>query len=79
MKKALPNKMVREMRGEYDFPRGVRGKLADQYAKGTNIVVLDEDISKVFRTSKQVNDALRALVQIIRQQQTRKSSTTRSR
>lgn len=50
-----------EMRREYDFTSGVRGKYLPRLAKGANVVVLDRDMAKVFPTSKAVNDALRAL------------------
>lgn len=55
-----------EMRDEYDFSGGVRGKYAARYAKGTNIVVLDSDVAEIFPTSQSVNDALRALATVIR-------------
>jgi hypothetical protein len=54
-----------EMREEYDFSGGVRGKYAGRYAEGTNIVRLDPDVAKVFPDSDAVNSALRALVKII--------------
>lgn len=53
------------VREEYDFTGGVRGKYAARFAKGTNIVVLDPDVAKVFPDSESVNKALRALTQII--------------
>ncbi len=40
-----------EMLDEYDFSNGVIGKYAKQYAEGTNIVVLDPDVAKVFPDS----------------------------
>ena len=52
-----------DMRAEYDFSKGVRGKYASRYADGTNVVVLDPDVAKEFKTSEQVNDALRELAQ----------------
>jgi hypothetical protein len=55
-----------EMREEYDFSGGVRGKYAERYAQGTNLVRLDPDVAKVFPDSAAVNDALRALVKIIK-------------
>ncbi len=55
-----------EMRNEYDFTGGVRGKYAARYAEGTNIVVLDRDVAEVFPNSKAVNEALRALVTVIK-------------
>jgi hypothetical protein len=54
-----------EMREEYDFSGGVRGKYAERYAEGTNLVRLDPDVRKVFPDSESVNRALRALVKII--------------
>ena len=61
------NKEAAEMLDEYDFSRGVVGKYAKQYAEGTNIVLLDPDVAKVFPDSEAVNQALRAIAQIIRQ------------
>ena len=37
------------MRPHYDFTDGVRGKYAARYAEGTNVVLLEPDVSKVFR------------------------------
>ena len=39
------------MKDEYDFSKGVRGKYAKQYAEGTNVILLDTDVAKVFPTS----------------------------
>ena len=44
---------------ETDFTGGVRGKYYEQYRAGTNIVLLDPDVAKVFRDSAVVNRALR--------------------
>lgn len=33
-----------EMRSEYDFSGGVRGKYAERYAKGTTVDVLDPEV-----------------------------------
>jgi len=51
------------MRKEYDFAGGVRGKYADRFAEGTNLVVLDADIARRFTTSEEVNRALRRLLE----------------
>lgn len=56
-----------EMREEYDFSKGVRGKYAARYAQGSNIVVLDPDIAEVFPDSESVNKALRAIAEIARE------------
>jgi len=54
------------MLDEYDFSKGVRGKYAQRYAEGTNVVVLAPDVAAVFPDSESVNEALRALVKIAR-------------
>ena len=54
-----------EMLDEYDFSGGIRGKYAKKYMEGTNVVVLDPDITEYFPDSKSVNEALRGLVKII--------------
>jgi len=51
-----------DMRSEYDFSGGVRGKYAAQYAAGTNIVRLEPDIAAVFPDSESVNAALRMVM-----------------
>jgi len=56
-----------EMLDEYDFSRGIRGKYAQRYRQGTNLVKLDEDLRKYFPDDKAVNDALRSLVTILHQ------------
>jgi len=56
-----------EIQEEYDFRGGVRGKYADRYARGTNVVLLDPDVAEVFPDSAAVNQALRALVGIIKE------------
>jgi len=48
-----------EMRPEYDFSKGVRGKYAARFAKGSKVVVLDPDVAAEFQTSDAVNAALR--------------------
>lgn len=64
MKKKKPedDAEVRDMRPEYDFSGGVRGKYAERYAEGTNIVTLEPDIAEAFPDSKSVNDALREVL-----------------
>lgn len=56
-----------EMLTEYDFSQGIRGKHAEHYATGSNIVVLSPDVAESFPNSQAVNEALRALVTIARQ------------
>lgn len=47
-----------EMRDEYDFSDGVRGKYAARFAEGTNLVLLAPDVAAVFPTATAVNRAL---------------------
>lgn len=67
---------VREMRAEYDFSSGVRGKHASRYKKGTNLVVIDPDVAEVFPDSESVNEALRALIPIVRGRRKSRSHKT---
>jgi len=55
----------KEMLREYDFSQGVRGKYARRYARGSNVVVLEPDVAKVFPNAKAVNSSLRSLAEII--------------
>lgn len=57
-----------DLRPEYDLTRlkgGLKGKYAKLYAQGSNVVALDPDVAKVFRTSKAVNRSLRALIEVV--------------
>lgn len=70
LKKAMDTKGTTtdvEMLDEYDFSDGVRGKYAERYATGTNIVMLAPDVAEVFSDSESVNEALRALIRIARE------------
>ncbi len=49
-----------EMRSEYDFSGGVRGKYAKRYAEGTNLILLEPDLAAEFPDSRSVSRALRA-------------------
>ena len=57
-----------DMLEEYDFSRGVRGKYAEKYAKGANVVVIEPDVAKYFPDHDSVNESLRSLVDIIKRQ-----------
>ena len=58
-----------KMLEEYDFSNGVRGKYAQQYNDGVNIIKLDQDVRKIFPDAKSVNNALRTLINLIPQNQ----------
>ncbi|MBI2959910.1 MAG: hypothetical protein HYY28_06325 [Betaproteobacteria bacterium] len=51
-----------EMRPEYDFSGGVRGKYYRRYMASTNVVVLEPDVHKRFKNAAAVNEALRTLI-----------------
>ncbi|HEY2392776.1 MAG TPA: hypothetical protein VGK22_16495 [Candidatus Angelobacter sp.] len=66
MKKTSPNN---EMQVEYalaSMKGGVRGKYAKRYREGTNLVLLEPDVSEAFPTDKAVNQALRGILKITR-------------
>ena len=74
-RKARPRQAVDSLRDEYDFSRGVRGKHSALYASGTNVVVLEPDVASTFATATEVNEALRALAQIISRRASSRKST----
>ena len=60
-----------DLRPEYDFSElgnAVRGKYAEAYKQGSNLVLLDEDIARAFPNERAVNDALRLLMDLAKQQ-----------
>jgi hypothetical protein len=66
MKKAASRKR-NGLRREYDLKAlrgGVRGKYYRRYAAGTNLVLLDPDVADAFSSAKDVNEALRVLVNV---------------
>ena len=69
MKKKTKNNMTDELRPEYDLrsllKRGVRGKYAERYRAGTNLVLLAPDVAKAFANNTEaVNEALRLVIQL---------------
>lgn len=57
-----------ELRPEYDLRQllkgSPRGKYAKRYHAGTNVVLLDPDVRKVFRNERAVNEALRLVIEL---------------
>lgn len=67
MKKTDRVKETDELREEYDLSQmhgGARGKYAERYKQGSNVVVLAPDVLEVFPNAEAVNDALRMLIKI---------------
>ena len=59
---------------EYDFSKMKlvgRGIYAEQYRSGTNLVLLDSDVRKVFPDDEAVNEALRVIAKAAKQQAAR--------
>ena len=54
-----PNELEDDDIPETDFSGGIRGKYYERPRQGTNIVLLEPDVAKVFRDSAVVSQALR--------------------
>jgi hypothetical protein len=61
-----------DLRPEYDLSKllkdGVRGKYAERYQAGTNLVLLAPDVAQAFPNEEAVNEALRLVIQLARLQ-----------
>ena len=64
MKKTPRRRTPVEMRAEYDFSGGVRGKYVEKYRRGTNVILLEPKVAEAFPDSKSVNDTLKAVLAI---------------
>ena len=59
------------MRDEYDFSKLKslgKGKYAEKFKSGTNIIHLDPDIADFYQDEESVNNALRLLMDIAKKQ-----------
>jgi hypothetical protein len=60
--------MEDELRPEYDLREllagGAKGKYAERYRSGTNLILLDPDVAKAFPDEVAVNEALRLVIQL---------------
>lgn len=54
-----------EILPEYDFSRAMPNKFAARFAAGSNVVVLEPDVAAMFPSATEVNEAPRALAEII--------------
>jgi len=63
---------------EYDFSRARPNKYASRYKEGASVVTLDPDVAAVFQNPGEVNEALRALAQIIHKHRRRGQSPLRN-
>jgi hypothetical protein len=57
-----------DLEPEYDLREllkgSVRGKYAERFRQGTNLVLLDPEVAKAFPDPQAVNDALRLVIQL---------------
>ncbi|MDT4896736.1 MAG: hypothetical protein QOH25_1813 [Acidobacteriota bacterium] len=71
MKKVKAKTVEDELRPEYDLSRlkgRVRGKYAERYRAGTNLILLEPDVAAAFPDAKSVNEALRLLIKVSQEQ-----------
>jgi len=67
MKKKAKKSGGEDLRPEYDeslIRGGVRGKYAERYSAGTNLVLLAPDVAAAFADAEAVNEALRLLIRV---------------
>ena len=77
MSKKSKTEMDDELRPEYDLPPllkgAVRGKYAQRFRAGTNLVLLAPDVAKAFPNEEAVNEALRLVIKLTKVQSGEKS------
>lgn len=69
MKKAKSKRVAHHgnadaMRAVYDFSHATRGTTASRYAEGTNVILLEPDVARIFPDARSVNEALRTLARL---------------
>jgi hypothetical protein len=65
MKKVSAKKPEDDLRPEYDISQlkgGIRGKYYGQATRGTNLMLIEPELAKIFPDAESVNRALRLLV-----------------
>jgi hypothetical protein len=62
MKKKTKTEANGDLRSDYDFSKGVRGKYAKRYAAGSNVVRLAPDVATGVGDSESDNRAHRGLI-----------------
>ena len=80
--KKKPDEMNDDLRPEYDMKAllkdGVRGKYAQQYREGTNLVLLEPEVAKAFPNEKAVNEALKLVMKLKKVQEEAGQYSTKS-
>ena len=68
MKKESKFQVEDDLRPEYDLKTllktGIRGKYAQRFREGTNLVLLEPDVAKAFPNPETVNEVLRLVMQL---------------
>ena len=62
---------IDDLRPEYDFSKlkgGVRGKYAERFHAGTNLIRLEPDVARSFADDASVNATLRSLIKLAKSQ-----------
>ncbi|TEU14522.1 MAG: hypothetical protein E3J21_15640 [Anaerolineales bacterium] len=82
MNKKPKTEMDDELRPEYDLREllkdGVRGKYAQRYRAGTNLVLLEPDVAEAFPSEAAVNEALRLVIQLTKLQSDKKGGSAKA-
>ncbi len=70
-----------DLQPEYDLRTllqgAERGKYAERYKAGTNLVLLDPDVAKVFPDERSVNEALRLVIELTKISAAKKRKTAK--
>lgn len=61
----MPNVDDDEMLEEYDFSSGIRREYLGRLKEGSNLMLIDPDMARIFPDHDSVNNALRHLVTVI--------------
>jgi len=56
-----------DMLEEYDFSHGERGRYAERFKAGSNVIVIEPDVAEFFPDHESVNETLRSIVKIVKQ------------
>ena len=66
------------MKKEYDFSKAKPNRFYKSFHQGTNVVVIDPDLHRIFPTSEKVNQALHFLNRILSESKKYASSGRRT-
>lgn len=62
------SELTDELRPEYDLKpflkKGTRGKYAERYRAGTNLVLLEPEVARAFPNERAVNEALKLVMKL---------------